>query len=204
MSRREDQERRWVLLGRVLRARGRKGEVSAELSTDFPDRFFSLKNVYLRRDREEPQPVALERFWLEPNHPGRGVFHFSGFRTISDAEALVGAELLLPIEERISLPQGQYFVTDLIGCNVFELERETTELASPPCEAEIVPQFLGTVRDVFLPGGQVRGTPLLAVDTGGRELLVPLAEAICTLIRPAERRIEVRLPAGLRDLNAEE
>ena len=203
MSRTEDKSGGWVLLARVLRARGRKGEVAAELWTDFPERLSSLRNVYLRKQGEEPQPLAIERFWLEPNHPGRCVLHFSGFTTISAAEAIAGSEVLLPLSERVTLASGQYFVTDLIGCNVFAFEKQTTELASPACEAEVAPEFLGTVRDVFFPGEGVRGTPLLAVATAERELLIPFAEEICTYIQPAERRIEVRLPEGLLDLNAE-
>jgi ribosomal 30S subunit maturation factor RimM len=63
---------------------------------------------------------------------------------------------------------------------------------------------LGTVHDVFFPGEGVAGTPLLEVDTPKGELMIPLAEDICTEIRVAERRIEVRLPDGLSELNAPE
>ena len=59
----------------------------------------------------------------------------------------------------------------------------------------------GKVRDVYFPGEGQPGTPLLAVDTSRGEVLVPLAEDICTMIEITSRRIEVKLPAGLRDLN---
>jgi ribosomal 30S subunit maturation factor RimM len=61
---------------------------------------------------------------------------------------------------------------------------------------------VGTVRDVFFPGAGVPGTPLLQVDRVRGELLVPLAEDICKVIDVSARRIEVRLPEGLDDLNA--
>ena len=69
----------------------------------------------------------------------------------------------------------------------------------------MVPELLGTVRDVQFPGEgeSVRGTPLLEVETGAGELLIPLAEDICKRIDAAARRIEVTLPEGLRDLNSE-
>ena len=47
---------------------------------------------------------------------------------------------------------------------------------------------------------RLRAEPLLAVDTSRGELLVPLAEDICTMIDVAARRIEVHLPEGLREL----
>jgi ribosomal 30S subunit maturation factor RimM len=52
-------------------------------------------------------------------------------------------------------------------------------------------------------GESVRGTPLLELDTGRGELLIPLAEDICKRIDAAARRIEVVLPEGLRELNLE-
>ena len=115
---------------------------------------------------------------------------------------LRGCEVLLPFEERVQLPAGQYFVTDLIGCTVFEVPSEATKLASPPCAMEEAPRFLGTVSDVFFTGESVAGTPILQVETFGGEVLVPLAEDICIQINVAARRIDVTLPEGLDDLNA--
>jgi len=192
----------WVQVARILRPRGNKGEVVAELLTDSADRFTGCKQVYLRKNEEEPRPVGLERFWLDRNHPGMGVFHFSGCATISDAETWRAYDVLLPIEERVHLPAGKYFVTDLIGCTVFQLPEAESKLASAPCSIEEAPRVIGTVRDVFFPGEGVAGTPLLQVETMGGELLVPLAEDICTRVDVAARRIEARLPDGLDELNA--
>jgi len=198
------QKREWVLVARILRPRGNKGEVVAELLTDFPDRFSALKQIHLRKGDEEPQPAGLLNFWVDQNHAGMGVFHLAGSATISDAEKLRGSELLLPLEERVTLPAGHYFVTDLIGSTVFELPTGAVKLSSPPCGMDEAPRVLGTVRDVFFPGESVAGTPILQVETPGGELLVPLAEDICTRIDVAGRRIEVQLPEGLSDVNARE
>jgi 16S rRNA processing protein RimM len=185
-----------------VRSRGNKGEVAAELFTDFPSRLSSLKFLYLRKDAGVPRRVGLQHFWIDRNHPGQGVFHFEGCGTISEAESLRGMDVLLPIEERVELPAGHYFVTDLIGCTVFELPEIAAKLASPACAAEEAPRVLGTVRDVFFPGEGVAGTPLLQVDTSSGEMLIPLAEDICTRISVAARRIEVRLPEGFKELDA--
>ena len=196
------ESKEWLRVARILRARGNKGEVLAELFTDFPARFSQLKQMYLRRDQGQPQGHELRNFWLDRNHPGMGVFHFAGCTSIGDAEKLRGYEVLLPLEARVSLPAGQYFVTDLIGCTVFTCAGEENKLSSPACGAEGAPRVVGTVRDVFFPGAGVAGTPLLQVDTARGELLVPLAEDICSRVDVAARRIEVRLPEGLDDLNA--
>jgi len=191
-------------VARIVRPRGNKGEVVAELSTDFPERLGKCKQVFLRGESGEPESAGLQQFWQDRNHPGMGVFHFAGCTNISEAEKLRGHEVLLPFEERVTLPAGQYFVTDLIGCTVFELPAEEAKLASPACAMEEAPRVLGTVRDVYFPGEDVAGTPLLQVDAPYGEMLVPLAEDICAQIDVAGRRIEVRLPEGLRELNAQE
>ncbi len=111
-------------------------------------------------------------------------------------------EVFVPIEERAKLSAGQYFVSDLIGCSVFEIPAAESKLASPACGAETVPRALGEVRDVFFPGEGQPGTPLLQVMSPQGELLIPLAVDICTRIDTAGRRIEVVLPEGLASVNA--
>lgn len=171
-----------------MRARGNKGEVAAELLTDFPERLTQLPEVFLAAPGKTPALNSLKNFWVNRNHPGEGIFHFEGVDSISDAEKLRGLEILLPMEQRVALPEGSHFVTDLIGCEVWQIEVQS-------------PALLGKVRDVFFPGEGQPGTPLLSVDTKHGELLIPLAVDICKSIRTGEKRIEVLLPPGLRELN---
>jgi 16S rRNA processing protein RimM len=194
---------RWVIVARILRPRGNKGEVAAELLTDFPERLTQLREVFLARGDSEPCLHAIKTCWLSQNHRGQAVFHFEGFASIADAEKVRGLDVLLPFERRIALPAGQYFVSDLIGCSVFENRTSQNVLSSSPRLASSAPSFLGTVRDVQFSGDAVSGTPLLAVDTAQGELLIPLAEDICSRVDIAARRIEVVLPEGLRELNRE-
>jgi 16S rRNA processing protein RimM len=192
-----------VALARILRPRGNKGEVAAEILTDFPERLTRLREVFLgdNSGRGEPRRTDLERCWLSENHRGQAVFHFAGCATISEAEKYRGLDVLVPLEQRVTLPAGQYFVSELIGCSVFECGREASAMASSPCSLAEAPALVGTVRDVQLTGEEVRGTPVLEVDTREGELLIPLAEDICTRIDVVARRIDVTLPEGLRDLN---
>ena len=191
---------RWVIVARILRPRGNKGEVAAQLLTDFPERLTRLTEVFLGAGAE-PRLTPLKACWLSQNHKGQAVFHFEGCNSISEAEKFRGLDVLLPIESRMTLSAGKYFVDDLIGCLVFENFAELSAVSSSPCSLASAPSLLGVVKDVHIAGEGVAGTPILVVDTSAGELLVPLAEDICTRIDTRSRRIDVVLPDGLRDLN---
>ena len=194
-------EQNWVLVARILRPRGNKGEVLAELFTDHASRLSSFQNVYLGRGSEPPRATRLHNFWMDRNHHEHGIFHFADCTTIDTAEKLRGYEVFIPFAERIELSVGSYFVSDLIGCAVFDCPTAEPKLASPVCHMAEAPRVLGTVRDVFFPGESIRGTPLLEIETLQGELLIPFAEDICRSIDVAARRIDVTLPEGLADLN---
>jgi len=197
---------RWVAIARVLGPRGNKGEVAVELLTDFPERLSQVRKVYLglANSRTEPQATQVASFWISQNHKGQGVFHFVGADSISSAELLRGKVIFLPFEERVTLPSGMYFVSDLAGCTVFDHLEPANSVASSPCSLRHAPSAIGTVTGVEFIGEQQQGTPILHVDTSQGELLIPLAEDICMRIDTVARRIDVRLPEGLRHLNAPE
>lgn len=165
--------------------RGRIGEVAATILTDFPQRLTKLREAFLLDAAGRRRAMPIRRCWLASSHGGQAIFHFAGVDSINDAQPLVGCEVQIPLSQRAPLPAGRYFISDLIGCEVFE------------CLAGVPPASLGSVRDVYLESG----TPLLVVATPRGELLIPFAGEICTRIDPAARRIEVRLPPGLRELN---
>jgi 16S rRNA processing protein RimM len=202
--------RKWVALARILRARGNKGEVAVELLTDFPQRLKELKEVYLgdgASDGErggEPRRVGVCEFWVDRNHAGQAVYWFEACASISDAEKLRGLDVLIPFEQRVVLPAGQYFVEDLVGCSVFEVPSDGAAVVSSPCLMNEAPMLIGSVVDVQAVGEQQAGTPILVVDVRGEELLIPLAVDICRRIDVVGRRIEVVLPEGLRELNSAE
>lgn len=194
---------RWVAVAHILRPRGNKGEVAAELLTDFPQRLTQLREVFVGDlAKGEPQRMELAACWLSHNHRGQAVFHFAGCASISEAEKFRGLDVLLPFEQRVVLPAGQHFISDLIGCSVFECRDDSASaMVSSLCSLNTAPTLLGQVADVQFTGEAVAGTPLLAVATRRGEVLIPLAEDICTRIDVVARRIEVVLPEGLRELN---
>jgi 16S rRNA processing protein RimM len=163
--------------------------VAAEILTDFPERLTGLKSAQLWNGRTEPPRRALVRScWISHSRGGQAIFLFEGSDSISDAEKLVGLEVQIPLSERVSLPAGSFYVSDLVGCEVYERDGG---------------KLIGRVRDLQFPGEELKGTPLLEVDSPSGELLIPLAQEICVQIDTAARRIEVVLPEGLRDLNRE-
>jgi 16S rRNA processing protein RimM len=177
-----------VTVARVLRPHGIRGEVAAEILTDFPDRLTRLKSAELWNEKTgAAKPVAIRKCWLSHSRGGQAIFHFENSASMSDAKRLVGLEVQIPLAERVALPAGSYFVTDLIGCDVYEKNGSK----------------VGTVRDVQFTGEAAARNPILAVETARGELLIPLAQEICELVDIKAHRIEVILPEGLLDLNGE-
>lgn len=185
-----DQKFARVTLARVVRPHGRRGEVAAEILTDFPERLTKLKAVELWDERRGSRPAAVHSCRMSSSRGGQAIFHFVGSDSISDAEKLVGLEVQISIADRVQLPAGSYFVTDLIGCEVYDR-------AAAPAPAH----KLGSVTGVQFTGEGVPGTPILVVHSPAGELLIPLAQEICVLIDTPARRIEVILPGGLHHLN---
>lgn len=171
----------WVTVALVLRARGNRGEVAAELLSSRPDRFGALREVFLF-DGDRPlagQPLAVEAAW---EHRGQIILKFRGIDSIPDAERLAGAEVRVPMSERAELGEGEYYHSDLIGCRVVE-KRSGRDL--------------GRVTEIREYGGPA----LLDVEGGTGVIQIPLARSICVEIDVVGRRILVDLPEGLEELN---
>ena len=164
-----------------------RGEVAAEILTDFPERLTRLSSVELWDGRGVPRRAAVRKCWLSHSRGGQAIFHFAESNSVDDARKLVGLEVQVPLADRVKLPAGSYYISDLVGCAV--REKDGVEV--------------GLVRDVEIHGDEISGTPNLVVDTARGELLIPLAQEICVDVDTAARRIEVVLPRGLRELNLE-
>jgi len=168
-----------VVIARVAKAFGIRGEAAAEILTDFPERFDDVSNVTLRRGATE-RPAELERFRF---HKERVLLKFKGVETMSDAELLVGFDVVVSDDELYELPEGEdfFYEFDLVGCTV------ETAGGEP----------VGTVESVLRTGGQ----DLLSVrKRDGREVLVPFVDEICVEVDVAAKRIVVDPPEGLLDL----
>ena len=170
-----------------MRPHGVRGEVAAEILTDFPERLTRLSSVELWDGRGVPRRAEVRKCWLSHSRGGQVIFHFVSSDSVDDARKLVGLEVQVPLADRVKLPAGSYYISDLVGCAVREKHGGD----------------LGLVRDVEIHGDVISGTPNLVVDTARGELLIPLAQEICVNVDLAARQIEVVLPEGLRELNLE-
>ena len=167
-----------VLVGRIARPHGLRGQVVVNPETDFvEDRFVSGATLWARSDRgDEALTITSARV-----QNGRPVVGFAGFSSIEEAERLAGLELRVPEETLQALGEGVYYQHQLVGCEV-----ET--VAGAP---------VGEVSRVD--GGA--GGSLLAVRGARGEVLIPLAQHICVEIDVAAKRIRIDPPDGLLELN---
>jgi len=172
----ETSESEYLTIARIRKVWGRRGEVAAEILTDFPERFQAgAELLILRSGSRQALPLEGARF-----HKGLITLKFRGFDSISEAEALVGGEVQIPFASRMPLPPGEVYLSDLVGCAVLEDGR-----------------LLGQVESVQDTGA----APLLRVLDAEGELLIPFVEDICRTIDVAAKQIHVRLPEGLQELN---
>jgi 16S rRNA processing protein RimM len=163
-----------VTIAKIVRSRGLRGEVVAELLTDFPERFTGLVNVAAVLPNGERRELIIEKFFFQN---GRVVLKFRDYDSIERAETLRNTDICVEESEAVELDDDEFFDWQLEGCEV-----ETVEGTK-----------LGTVREVLRTGG----TEVLMIDGVEKELMVPFAEAICIEVDVEGKRIVVDPPEGL-------
>jgi len=159
------------------------------LHTDVPDRFRQSMRLWALAKDGQRREVTVEDLWP---HKSFLVLKFQGIETISDAEPLVGAELQLPRSERARLEPGWTYLSDLIGCTVFDGQRE-----------------IGEIEDVQFGAGEapllvVRGKEQRSEEQKSAKLPyeIPFAEAYLEKLDLERRQVRMKLPEGLLDVNA--
>ena len=187
----------WTVLAHLLRPQGRKGELLAELLTDFPDRFDAGARMYLAPPEfsgsvDGAREIAVAGHWLPVgrNH-GRIVLSIAGVDSIEKAEAIVRLDVVIPTEQRVELDEDAEYISDLVGCVVYD---------------GVV--AVGTVTGVEFPStadGSRRleqAAPLLTVaGDDGDEILIPYVQAFLVSLDAEAKRIEMKLPEGLIEIN---
>ncbi len=170
----------WLTVARLVKTQGRRGELAAQVLTDFPQRLLARQQVWLWNRKDEPRPMGVERIWP---HKEFLVFQFAGCDSITAAKELLGLEVQIPRAEAAPLGPATFYQHELTGCRVVE-QASGAEL--------------GRVGELQASSG---ATVLVVKTAAGKELLIPFAEEICRRIAPDEQLIEVVLPPGLRELN---
>jgi 16S rRNA processing protein RimM len=166
-----------VLIARAVRTHGLKGEVVAELLTDFPERFEDLDEVVIVSPGGERKSGKLENFRFQKD---RVVLKLSGYDDVDAARVLIGHEFAVPESDRVQLEEDEFYDWELEGCTV-----------------KVGDESIGQVRSVMKTGG---AEILVVTDGNGKEMLVPLASDIVLEIDPAAKTILVDPPEGLFDL----
>ncbi len=167
-----------LLVGRVARAHGNKGQVIVNPETDFPEERFQTGQTLLVGPEAgaEPRRIRDVRF-----HQGRPIIALDGIETMDEAEALAGTDLWVRAGALPPLPPGTHYRHDLVGC-------EVTDRAG---------RAIGRVTGVE--GPPDRSRLVVAAERG--EILIPLAAHICVEVDVGAKRIVVEPPEGLLELN---
>jgi 16S rRNA processing protein RimM len=168
----------FITLARILKTQGRRGEVAAEVHSSVPDRFFQGMRLFACGTNNDRRELRVEGFWP---HKGGLVLKFSGVDSISEAETLIGSELQVPQAERARLEPGWTYVSDLVGCLVFDGNRE-----------------IGKIKEVQFVAGEA---PLLVVD-GEKVYEIPFAESYLRAADLEHGKLRMQLPEGLLEVNA--
>ena len=168
-----------VSVAKAVRARGLKGEIVAELLTDFPERFEELARLIAVAPDGQRKIVELEDFWFQKRSV---ILKLSGCDSVEAAGEFTGYEFCVSEADRVPLADDEYYDFDLEGCAV----QLTTG------------QNIGIVQSILKTGG----TEILVVGKADKtEVLIPLAEAIVVEIDTAAKRIVVDPPEGLLELS---
>lgn len=194
---------RWVWLARIKRTQGRKGEVFAEVLTDFPQKFSERRRLWLLKSTaaasakvsDDGREVELVHHWM---HKGGIVLHFGGVDSISAAEELAGCIVAIPHAERAALDEGDVYIGDLIGCVLVNV-------------AGAEPVVVGEIEDVDRSAGPVAMLAVRPVRgerresesrrAGDDEILIPFAKDYLRRVDVDTKRVEMALPQGLVELN---
>ena len=168
-----------LLIGRIARTHGNRGQVIVNLETDFPDERFTVGRVVLVGAADGPVARRIESVRF---HQGRPIVGLEGVASMNEAEALAGADIWLRASDVAALPAGTFYRHDLVGCEVRDVRGVV----------------VGRVTAVEGPLER----SCLVVDGAGGEILIPLVGEICVRVAPAERVIVVDPPEGLLDANA--
>lgn len=186
----------WIVLAHLLRPQGRKGELLAELLTDFPDQLAGREGLFLAPPEFQGAPsdarqVTIVSSWLPVGkNRGRVVLQISGIDSISAAESLAGLDLIVAEDHRVSLDEDSTYISDLTGCTVYDRDTavgEVTGVQFPTSSDGIPLEDMPSLLEVRSPDGD--------------KILIPYAKAFLRSVDLAAKKIVLDLPAGLIDIN---
>jgi 16S rRNA processing protein RimM len=166
-----------VVLAEIVRVRGIRGELVARSQTDIPGRLATLKQALVELPDGSDVEVTITSAW---EHKGDWVIKLAGIDTIEAAERLRGGDLWVKQADRASLAEGEFFQSDLTGC-------------------QLIDSRTGDPVGIVEGWQEYGGPPLMEVRNGEREHLVPFVGPLCEVDLQA-KTIRTELPEGLLEL----
>lgn len=162
-------------VGKIINTHGLRGEVKIVTWTDSPEVFEELKFVIAKMRGEETR-LDIKNIKYQKNNI---IAAFSQITSIEEAEKLKNAVLFVPREELGELPEGVYYIADLIGCEVFDANGKIGDLA-----------------DVFGTGSN----DVYDIKRDGKKnLLVPIIDGVLQSVDIENKKIIIEIPKGLED-----
>ncbi len=161
-----------IKIGQIVNAVGLKGEVKVYNYSDSQERYYDLQTVYLDDETYEIEKVRFQQHLV--------ILKFKGVDDRNAAEALKGKYLNITEADLKELPEGTYYIRDLIGVLVV---LESGEV-------------LGTLTNVL----QNFAQDLYEIDVNGKKVLLPAVNEFVLDVDLESRKVTVRLPEGLLDL----
>lgn len=163
-----------VAIAKIVKTRGLKGELVADLLTDFPERFGEVDNVTAVGPDGATAELTLSDFWFQG---GRVILRFAGYDTVEKAEPLRNFEICVPESEAVELDEGEFYDWQLQGCRVVTLDGSE----------------VGIVTELMRNGG----TEILVVKGAEKDHLIPFAATICPEVDIENKLIRIDPPDGL-------
>lgn len=168
----ETSEPRFLVIGRVIKPHGVRGEVKVEVHTELPERFSWLEHVYVGDHEPMAVPVEKVRF-----HKSWVILKLAGYNDRNEAEKLRAQWLHVPEDEALPLEEGEYYLYQVIGCNVISDEG----------------QVLGKVTEVI----ETKANNVFVVEGPIGELLLPDIDEVIKEVDLENGRVLVHLIPGL-------
>lgn len=164
-------------VGKIVNTHGLKGEVKIVTWTDSPDVFEDLDFVFAKRKKEEIK-LTLKSIKYQKNNI---IVKFSEINSIDEAEAYKNCVLSADREMLGELPEGVYYIADLIGCDVFDENNNK----------------IGTLTDVFNTGAN---DIYVVSRPQNKDLLIPVIDETIINVDTENKRIDIKLIEGLDEL----
>jgi 16S rRNA processing protein RimM len=170
-------EPQFLVVGQVVGAHGVHGELKIEILTDDPHRFASLAQVFVGLEEQQPVPWLVEGYRL---HKGRALVKLRGCDDRNAAQTLRGHLLQVPLEEALSLEEGEYFEHQILGLKVWTVSGE--------CLGEVVDIIYTGANEVYVVQG---------IDSVSGEILIPAIPDVVQEVDLEGSRLVVSLLDGL-------